>query len=107
MAHPSVWPGLYKLCGPEPEPNTRRKAPCDKEHCGQCPSKQNGTRENQKRTQEVKRPGIIAVPTPMWSKLGKQKRYTKVEERHCEDKCREQDQDCAPNVASVQSPSPR
>ena len=91
MAHPSEWSGLNKLRGPEPEPNTQRKAPCDKEHCGQCPNEQNGTRENRKRTQEVKRPWIIAVPTLMWPKMGEQKRYTKVEERHREDKCREQE----------------
>ena len=82
MAHPSVWPGLYKPGRPQSEPDARRKAPGNNEHRNQYPNKQYGTRENRNGAQEVKRAGIVAVPTPTWSNVGDQKRYPDVEERH-------------------------
>src|SRR5689334_10989367 len=80
MAQPCVWPSLYKQDRPQPEPNPRRKAPHNNEHRNQCPNEQNGTGENRKGTQVVKRAGITAVPTPTWPNMGEQQRYPNVEE---------------------------
>jgi len=60
MARPGVWAAVWAEV--RAEYVAEGKGACDKEHCGQCPGEQNCAAENQKRTQEVKRPYLRSNP---------------------------------------------